>query len=177
MSQGLCTALVDATEDAVNLILETLATVIAQDKRTSLADVEAVVAPMILKIWAENFNDPLLQSDVSDILDVLIDRPECLPSLCNRAFPTLGTIISNPSQQPNGLVEAALDIATVLLKRSTPETAALAYGTLYDPIIRLAVENDDHGILQSSAESLRAFVRAAGSGVLNIEGKSKSHTY
>lgn len=82
------------------------------------------LAGPVLEVWAANVADPLVSGDALEVLESLASYPACLPTLARHAAPTLSRIIAGPGSQPPMLVEASLDLLTVLVKPGSMEVAA-----------------------------------------------------
>lgn len=73
-------------EDTLHLVLESLATVIKQDKEKA-ASWEAHISPCIIQLWARHIADPLLAMEAGAVIEALAAGP---------AFPHL-LVLSQPS--------------------------------------------------------------------------------
>ena len=88
--------------------------------------------------------------------------PACLPSLHQLAVPTLAGVLASPDDQPPMLVESTLDLLCVFLRPAAPAEAMSAHAACFRHVVALAVNSDDVGVLQSTADCLRAFLRSGG---------------
>ena len=67
-------------EDALHLALEAMAAVVGAAPTAAVA-MEPMLAPIILRIWGDHANDPLLAISCQDALAALAASPEALPGL------------------------------------------------------------------------------------------------
>ena len=70
-------------------------------------------------------------------------------------LPVLSSIASKPEANPPVLIEGALDLATALLRPSSPQSAAAVHGMFSGTVMTLLRVHDDPGVLQSCCEYLR----------------------
>ncbi|KAK9806782.1 hypothetical protein WJX72_002643 [[Myrmecia] bisecta] len=172
---GLGALLSSSTEETLHLVLETLTVVVKADVAEA-AKWEPQLSTAVLHIWANHVADPLLSIDAIDVLEALALTPAALPSLQARVLPVLSSIISQPDANSTILVEGALDVATMLLKPSNAEQAAIVHATLSQPVMALMMHSDDAGILQSCSEYMRYLLRAGGEALLSWGGATPADT-
>ncbi|GBG77457.1 hypothetical protein CBR_g23906 [Chara braunii] len=163
--QGIGGLLQQATEETLHLVLETLLVAVRGDAATAAA-MEPSVSPAVLNVWAAHVTDPVISVDASDVIEALAEIPECAESLVANALPALAKILSNPDQQPSGMIEGALDMLTMFLLKAPVHVVRNMYETCFTAVSLLAMKSDDNGELQSAAECLAGFLRAAGPGIL-----------
>ena len=150
-------------DDSLHLVLEAMLVVVKADDEAAAAWSHAL-APATLRLWSARVADPMLSATARDVLEALANVPACLPSLLEMAVPTLAGVARHPEAQPPMLVEGALDVLCVLL-RPAPcggEEARACHAACFGAVARLATTSDDVGVMQSSAECLRAFLRSGG---------------
>ncbi|KAL6582913.1 hypothetical protein OROMI_004991 [Orobanche minor] len=68
----------------------------------------------------------------------------CIHPLASRVLPHIGPILSYPQQQPNGLVAGSMDLVTILVKNAPIDVLKAAYQVLFDPVVRIALQSNDH---------------------------------
>ena len=166
--QGLGQLLTDATEDALVLILEALLEVVRADGDAALRWL-SLLAPAIIRIWAENVRDPLIGATARDVIQALANQPKCNAELTQLVVPELAKVFSTPNEQPEMLVEASLDILACLLKPCVDEIVARnVFAATFVNLSLLAKTSDDVGIVQNALDAMKAFLRAAkGEGILS----------
>jgi len=171
--QGLGTLLQNSEEEVLHLVLETLLAVVKADAAAA-ATWEPSLSEAVFKVWGDYANDPLIAMDAFDVLAALVAVPACQRPLLGRLLPHLCHIISSgtvaPASQPSALVEGALDLLVLLLKRVPAELAASAHQLAWAPLMALMAASGDAGQLQSGTDILRLFVRAGGEGMLSWNG-------
>ena len=173
---GLGNLLVDAGEETLHLILEAMLVLIKADDTAAAAWLGAL-APAVLKIWAEYVRDPLVSADTSEVFEALAAIPACQAPLHAMLVPTLSRILASPNEQPEMLVEATLDLLTIILRPATVTEAKSTHEACFKYVCGLILHSDDAGVMQGASEALRAFLRAGkedmlawGSGDTSIGG-------
>ncbi|KAL2904939.1 Importin-9 [Bienertia sinuspersici] len=86
------------------------------------------------------------------------NAPGCIQPLVSRVVPYVGPILSQPKQQPDGLVAGSLDLVTMLLKNAPGPVIKALYDVCFNPIIQIVLQSDDHSEMQNATECLAAFV-------------------
>ena len=157
--KGLGNLLVDAGEETLHLILEAMLVLIKADSDAAAAWLSAL-APAVVKIWAEYVRDPLVSADTTEVFEALAEIPACQAQLHTMLVPTLSHILASPSEQPEMLVEATLDLLTIILRPASPETAKATHDVCFKYVCGLIMQSDDAGVMQGASETLRAFLRA-----------------
>ncbi|GBG61529.1 hypothetical protein CBR_g22326 [Chara braunii] len=163
---GVGSLLQQATEETLHLVLETLLVAVKADSATAAA-MEPSVSPAVLNIWAAHITDPLISVDASDVIEAIADIPECVESLLVNALPALSRVLStNTDQQTSGIIEGALDMLTMFLNKAPPHMVRNMHDSCFNGVVFLAMKSEDNGELQSAAECLAGFLRAAGPSIL-----------
>ena len=88
---GLGGLLQGSGEDTLHLVLESLATVIAQDKEKA-ASWEAHISPCIIQLWARHIADPLLAMEAGAVIEALAAGP-AFPHLMVPSQPSPPTVL------------------------------------------------------------------------------------
>ena len=173
--QGLGQLLTDATEEALVLILEALLIVVNCDGDAALQWL-SLLAPAIMRIWAENVRDPFLGATARDVIQALANQPKCNAELTQLLVPELARVFQTPDEQPEMLVEASLDILACLLKACVDENVARsAFAATFENVSTFAKTSDDVGIVQNALDAMKAFLRAAkGEAILSWGGSDPS---
>uniref|UniRef100_A0A7C9ER53 Importin-7/11-like TPR repeats domain-containing protein n=2 Tax=Opuntia streptacantha TaxID=393608 RepID=A0A7C9ER53_OPUST len=146
-----------ASEESLHLVLETLQAAVKSGHDASLT-VEPVLSPIILNTWATHVSDPFISIDAIEVLEAIKNAPGCIEPLVSRILPYIGPILSQPKQQPEGLVAGSLDLVTMLLKNAPNYVVKALYDVCFDPIIRIVLQSDDNSEMQNATECLAAFV-------------------
>lgn len=157
--KGLGGLLIEAGDETLHLILEAMLVLIKADEAAAAAWLSAL-APAVVKIWAEYVRDPLISADTCEVFEALAAIPACQPQLHGMLVPTLSHILAAPQEQPDMLVEATLDLLTIILRPAGPAEAKATHGACFKYVCGLVMFSDDAGVMQGGAETLRAFLRA-----------------
>uniref|UniRef100_A0A7I4DD79 Importin N-terminal domain-containing protein n=1 Tax=Physcomitrium patens TaxID=3218 RepID=A0A7I4DD79_PHYPA len=144
----------------------------ADDQAAAAA--EPVISPLLLNTWANNVSDPFISCDAFDTLETLKKVPGCAQPLALRALPVLASILARPQhqpqQQPQDLVNGALDLLAMLLKKAPLEVVKAAHDASFKSVISIVLQSDDTSELQNGTECLAAFVREGGEALLGWGG-------
>ncbi|KAL6572637.1 hypothetical protein OROMI_013595 [Orobanche minor] len=54
------------------------------------------------------------------------------------------SVIFQPQQQPDGLVDGSMDLVTILVKNAPIDVLKATYQVLFDPIVRIVLQSNDH---------------------------------
>uniref|UniRef100_A0A803L7D5 Importin N-terminal domain-containing protein n=1 Tax=Chenopodium quinoa TaxID=63459 RepID=A0A803L7D5_CHEQI len=146
-----------ASEESLHLVLETLQAAIKSGHEASLS-VEPIISPIILNTWVSHVSDPFISIDAIEVLEAIKNAPGCIEPLVSRVLPYIGPILSQPKQQPDGLVAGSLDLVTMLLKNAPGPVVKALYDVCFNPIIQIVLQSDDHSEMQNATECLAAFV-------------------
>ncbi|CEG01392.1 Armadillo-type fold [Ostreococcus tauri] len=157
--KGLGGLLVEAGEETIHLILEAMHVLIKADAEAAAAWLGALT-PAVVKIWGEYVRDPLISADACEVFEALAAIPACQPQLHATLVPTLSHILASPSEQPDMLVEATLDLLTIILRPAGLAEAKATHNACFKYVCGLIMHSDDAGVMQGAAETLRAFLRA-----------------
>lgn len=171
---GISALLPSATDEILRLLLELMETLIRAGKHATAA-VEEGMTPAVLRIWEAHVSDPVISCAATDVLEAIADSPDCFAPLVSKALPFLRSILEGAAQgedgDDDGKVAGAIEILTMLLKRSFPEALQPTYEATFLPLVRIMMMSSDHGELQNGAEAMAVFVRSAGESLLTW-GKS-----
>ncbi|KAL2234935.1 UNVERIFIED_CONTAM: Importin-9 [Sesamum indicum] len=147
----------NASEETMHLVLETLQAAVKAAHEVS-ASIEPVVSPTILNMWASHVSDPFISIDALEVLEAIKNAPGCIHPLVSRVLPYIGPILSNPQQQPDGLVAGSLDLVTMLVKNAPIDVVKAVYQVSFDPVVRIVLQSDDHSEMQNATQCLAALV-------------------
>ena len=100
--------LTDATEEALVLILEALLIVVNCDG--DALQWLSLLAPAIMRIWAENVRDPFLGATARDVIQALANQPKCNAELTQLLVPELARVFQTPDEQPEMLVSGHFSV-------------------------------------------------------------------
>ncbi|KAI3467172.1 hypothetical protein Pfo_023835 [Paulownia fortunei] len=158
---GLFSSLIDlltnASDETMHLVLETLQAAVKAGHEIS-ASIEAVISPIILNMWASHISDPFISIDALEVLEAIKKAPGCIHPLVSRVLPYIGPILSNPQQQPDGLVAGSLDLVTMLVKNAPIDVVKAVYQVSFDPVVRIVLQSNDHSEMQNATQCLAALV-------------------
>lgn len=146
-----------ASEESLHLVLETLQAAVKSGHEASLS-VEPIIAPIILNTWVSHVSDPFISIDAIEVLEAIKNAPGCIQPLVSRVLPYIGPILSQPKQQPEGLVAGSLDLVTMLLKNAPGPVIKALFDVCFNPIIHIVLQSDDYSEMQNATECLAAFV-------------------
>lgn len=147
----------NASEETMHLVLETLQAAVKAGHEIS-ASIEPVISPIILNMWASHVSDPFISIDALEVLEAIRNSPGCIHPLVSRVLPYIGPILSNPQQQPEGLVAGSLDLVAMLVKNAPTDVVKAAYQVSFESVVRIVLQSNDHGEMQNATQCLAALV-------------------
>ncbi|KAL7132572.1 hypothetical protein ABFS83_12G083800 [Erythranthe nasuta] len=157
----LFSALIDllknASDETMHLVLETLQAAIKAGHEIS-ASIEPVISPILLNMWASHVSDPFISIDALEVLEAIKNAPGCIHPLVSRILPFIGPILSNPQQQPDGLVAGSLDLVAMLVKNAPIDVVKAVHQVSFDPVVRVVLQSNDHSEMQNATQCLAALV-------------------
>eukprot|EP00850_Spirogloea_muscicola_P006749 SM000032S12133 [mRNA] locus=s32:671386:680543:- [translate_table: standard] len=163
---SLCPFLTQLSEDALHLALEALTAIIRSDASTAF-QMEGAVVPVVLEIWAQYINDPLISIDALEVLEAVAAVPECLEPILHRVLPSLQKVLSKPEQHSSSSLAGACSLLTMLLKKLQLHHICAIQPAVFQPLTLLLLHSEDHAILQDGAECLAMLVRQGGPALLD----------
>ncbi|KAL6579271.1 hypothetical protein OROMI_009487 [Orobanche minor] len=164
-----------AYDETMHLILETMQAAVTSGHEV-VASMEPVISSIMLSIWASHVSDPFISIDALEVLECYKKGFWMYSSFGFSSFTAYLLILSNPQQQPDGLVDGSLDLVTILVKLRTTfyimtgvcnmikrvlgiviciiwqnapiDVLKAAYQVLFDPVVRIVLQNNDHSEMQ-----------------------------
>ncbi|KAK6134049.1 hypothetical protein DH2020_032194 [Rehmannia glutinosa] len=161
----------NASDETMHLVLETLQAAVKAGYEIS-ASIEPVISPIMLNMWASHVSDPFISIDALEVLEVIKKAPGCIHPLVSRVLPYIGPILSNPQQQPDGLVAGSLDLVTMLVKNAPIDVVKAVYQVSFDSVVRIVLQSDDHSEMQNATQCLAALVSGGKQDMLAWSGDS-----
>ncbi|XP_073314450.1 uncharacterized protein [Primulina huaijiensis] len=147
----------NASDETMHLVLETLQAAVKAGHGI-LASIEPVISPIILNMWASHVSNPFISIDALEVLEAIKNATGCIHPLVSRVLPYIRPILSNPHQQPDGLVAASLDLVTMLVKNAPIDVVKAVNQVSFDPVVRIVLQSNDHSEMQNATQCLAAFV-------------------
>ncbi|KAL6538867.1 hypothetical protein OROMI_025193 [Orobanche minor] len=159
----------NASDETVHLVLETLQAAVSAGHEVA-ASIEPVISPIMLNMWASHVSDPFISIDALEVLEAIKEAPGCIHPLVSRVLPYIGPILSNPQQQPDGLVAGSLDLITMLVKNAPIDVVKAVYQVSFDPVVRIVLQSNDHSEMQNATQCLATFVASGKQDMLSWSG-------
>lgn len=127
-----------------------------------MAATHTKVISLTIAVFLKHHDDPYLLEHVQDILKVLCQNPFCLQPLQVKIMPTLVSILNVQGEHTNNaLQEIALDVLTTIVKYSEAPLPEALIDTAFPAAVHCILRSEDHSILQSGGECIRAYVFVA----------------
>lgn len=167
---GLASLLPSADEDSLHLVVGTLTSLVKVDP-AGAERWSGHLIPRALNVWVDNIADPLVGEDAEDLLRAVATTPGCLLSLQNLALPTLCEVVSNPGAHSQILLTGCLDMLTLVLQPSTPDTAAAIANVALLPVLRVLMTTDDEEVACAAVAFLRTTLQVGGTDALGWAGQ------
>lgn len=145
----------------LSLALETVTLMTAFDASFTAGSHQKII-PLTIAVFLKHHDDPYLLEHVQDILKNLCQNPFCLRPLQEKIVPTLVSILNLQGEHSNNAMqEIALDILCTLVKFSEAELPDALIESAFPAAVNCILRSDDHSIMQSGGECLRAFIYVA----------------
>jgi hypothetical protein len=138
---------------------------------------EPQLTPVLLQVWGANIHDPLITQDILETLETMATQsPACAAGLCNTLVPHVCHMISNSRSLPEGALESAIDLVTMLIQTGAGNFSSIpnlvhifAMVTSLGGADGVDLCSADHSVLQNVAECTRAFVEAMPEATVEVE--------
>lgn len=167
--EGILNIVSQCKNTVLSLVLETLSAVIIFDINFT-ASVSNKIISLTIAIFLKHHDDPYILELVQDLLKKLSQNPYCLQPLQERIIPTLVSILNMRGQQASmSMQEIALDVMATIVKYSKPPICDALLQSAFPATIQCILSTDDHSVMQSGGECLRAFVAVAPEQVCTYE--------
>ncbi|KZV50076.1 importin-9 [Dorcoceras hygrometricum] len=137
----------NASDETMHLVLETLQAAVKAGHGI-LASIEPIISPIILNMWASHVSNPFISIDALEVLEAIKNATGCIHPLLSRVLPYIRPILSNPHQQPDGLVAASLDLVTMLVKNAPIDVVKAVHQVSFDSVVRIVLQSNDHSEMQ-----------------------------
>ncbi|GAC99603.1 hypothetical protein PHSY_007206 [Pseudozyma hubeiensis SY62] len=176
--QKLGPLLMQASEDTLILIIETVQAVVVEESDSGDVTTSALVEPAIigeivraaLQVWAPNARDIILLSVVSDLLESLAGskQPGVPQVIVQQSLPFLAAAIGSslPDQQaatsndePSALAETAVELAKSVLDGADPAALRGAVNVLCPNLFQVLSTSQDRDVLQNGIECVTVLVK------------------
>lgn len=117
------------------------------------------VIPLTISIFLKYSEDPFILELMQEMIKALSQNPHCLGPLQEKIIPTLVSILNVQGEHSNiTKQDIALDVLTTVVKYSKPPLGDNLLETAFPALVHCLLRTDDHSVMQSGGECLRAFI-------------------
>ena len=180
---SLCALLTVAQEETLHMVLDSLSAALALLNTATggsesgagggsvdCAAIEAAVTPLLLRAWSQHADDCFVADCVADVFGALARIAACVPGLQRNALPPLAQLLAEPARWPSGVLTTALAILQVILRASAAGSLPNELVAALVPLIAgLALESDDHALMQEATAALAVFLERAAAQCVALE--------
>ncbi|KAL7010710.1 hypothetical protein ACKWTF_016847 [Chironomus riparius] len=159
----------------MGLSLESLSELLAFDSNFTASTAPRVI-PLIQALFLKYHDDRYILEHVLDILKIWSQNPYCLIPLQEKVVPTLIKILNLQGEQVNApMQDIALDVLETIVKYSKAPLSVQLIEQAFPAAVNSILRSEDHSVLQSGGECLRAFLYVAAEQVCTFQnGKGLS---
>lgn len=155
---GILQMIPGAQSTLMGLLLESLSELLAFDVNFTASTAPRVI-PMIQALFLKYHDDRFILQHVQDILKIWSQNPFCLLPLQEKMVPTLVSILNLQGEQTNApMQDIALDVLETIVKFSKAPLSAQLIESAFPAAIHAILRTEDHSVMQSGGECLRAFL-------------------
>ncbi|KAI7903140.1 armadillo-type protein [Cokeromyces recurvatus] len=154
--EGACQLLPLATEESLMLLLDTLASAIKINQEVT-AKYEHILTPAILQLWEKNATDSIITSYILDLFEEFAKNTFYYSSLCARALPFIGQVLSTANTNPI-VYSSAVDLLTAMISFGPSPLPNEFTEQMFPGLMQLAWNVPDIDLLQSTQECLKTFI-------------------
>lgn len=175
--EGIMQVLAQARSTVLGLILETLSVMLSFDANFTASSSPRVI-PLVIALFLKYHDDRYILELVQELLKTLSQNSYCLQPLQEKIVPTLVSILNlqGEKQSGNPMQDIALDVLETIIKYSKPPLSVALIENAFPAVIHCILRSEDHSVLQSGGECLRAFLFASPDQVCNYKnGEGLNH--
>lgn len=154
----------------MGLCLEALSELLSFDANFTASTAPRVI-PLIQALFLKYHDDRFILEHVLDILKIWSQNPYCLIPLQEKVVPTLIKILDLQGEQTNSAMQdIALDVLETIVKYSKAPLSSQLIEQAFPAAVNAILRSEDHSVLQSGGECLRAFLYVAAEQVCTFQG-------
>eukprot|EP01103_Thecamoeba_quadrilineata_P012676 TRINITY_DN331_c0_g1_i4.p1 TRINITY_DN331_c0_g1~~TRINITY_DN331_c0_g1_i4.p1 ORF type:complete len:953 (-),score=187.82 TRINITY_DN331_c0_g1_i4:31-2889(-) len=158
--EGLCRLLRETSERVLHHILDTFILSLKAKQTWEAEQLQRVVGGL-LESWQKSWADPLLADQLRECFEQLAEYSESLPLLVSLLLPRLTSILSTPNSLYSGVVDTAIQLLTVLLKRSEGAMAEQIVRQTFGQLTNIVLSLDEATLVASGTLALSLSVEKA----------------
>lgn len=128
------------------------------------------IIPLTIAVFLKYPEDPYILELVQEMLKALSQNPHCLKPLQEKIIPTLVSILNLQGEQADvAKQDIALDVLTTVVKYSEPPLRDNLIESAFPAVVHCILRTDDHSVMVSGGECLRAFVSVSPEQICNYK--------
>ncbi|CRK97027.1 CLUMA_CG010304, isoform A [Clunio marinus] len=155
---GILQIISEAQSTLMGLTLEALCELLAFDINFTASSASRVI-PLVQALFLKYHDDRFILEHVQAILKTCSQNPFCSQPLQEKIVPTLVNILNLQDEQINApMQDIALDVLETIVKYSKAPLSAQLIESAFPAAIHAILRSEDHSVMQSGGECLRAFL-------------------
>lgn len=166
---SLCSLLPQAQDDMLYLLFDSMIIAVGVNAEAT-ATMEPTLTPLLLQVWCNNLEDPLVPHNVLETIGIMTQKADCAKQISSRLLPQLCAMLAvhdrDVPQTTADPRDGAVDMLTILVRNGGCDLQAddLAKQAFL-LVTRLGgadganCSSADHSVLQNAAECVRLFVQ------------------
>lgn len=156
----LCEMLRNATEETLHLLLVTIDAIIQKDQGASMSSMRAVI-PIVMRIWVDNFNDPLVGEDSFALLKTIASAPHGFDEMKTAAMPTVKAILESQGTMPL-LTSNAINLLVAIMSTNLKDEVSTVVREFGPVCLQVLQKSDDDEVIASTSAFLRTALQIGG---------------
>jgi importin-9 len=162
---GMMSMMSQSQNAVLGLLMETISAIIQFDEHFTGTIANKVIS-LTIAVFLKH-DDRFILELVQENLKTLSQNQYCLAPLQEKIVPTLVSILNLQDKQPlnsslpDAMQDIALDILQTILRYSKAPLSSNLIDVAFPAAINCILRTDDHSIMQSGGECLRAFLTAS----------------
>jgi hypothetical protein len=142
----------------IGISLEALSELLAFDGNFTAQTAPRVI-PLIQTLFLKYHDDHFMLEHVLEILKIWSQNPNCSIPLQEKVVPTMIKILSLQGENAHApMQDIALDVLETIVKYAKPPLSPLLIDQAFPAVVSAILRTEDHSVLQSGGECLRAFL-------------------
>jgi importin-9 len=158
---GILQLIPGAQSTLMGLALESLSELLAFDANFTASTAVRVI-PLIQALFLKYHDDRFILEHIQDILKIWSQNPMVLHPLQEKMVPTIISILNLQGEHTSApMQDIALDVLETIVKYSKAPLSPQLIENAFPAAIHAILRTEDHSVMQSGGECLRAFLYAS----------------
>ncbi|KAL1749221.1 armadillo-type protein [Schizophyllum fasciatum] len=155
--------LLDTSDDALSLVLETMSVVVqVDDGRWLTPDLAQTLVTALLDVWKKNNKDPIFESILSDIFEALASSKAngVYQAVVQKALPELCSNLNSAKPDESWVTSTGIELITSMVKGAPEGGLGDGFVSAMAPsLFHCLAQSEDRDVLQNGVSCLTTIVR------------------